>query len=335
MSANKTRAFELLTLALTSPRFDEEAVTRMRAANLSRVRAALSDPEWIAARLMNDAAFTGHAYAQNSGGTLSSLKKIGPADLRDFHKKYLGRNNVVVSVAGNITKEELAAVLDNIFAAMPAITLPAPPAETSVQNAGKVTVFKQDIPQTIIEMMQPGIDRHDPDYQAAQIMNFVLGSSGFGSRLTEEIREKRGLAYGIYSYFIGMRHFDGLQVSTSTANSNVAEIISLTKIEWEKMKAAPVSEAEMNDAKAYLIGSLPLGLTSTDDIAGLMLSLQIDDMPIDYLEQREAAIKAATPADVQRVAQRILDANKMTIVLVGTPENVDNGVIVEKLPNAE
>ncbi len=335
LTKNKARAFELLTLALTTPRFDNEAVTRMREANLSRVRAALSDPEWIAARLLNDAAFAGHVYAQNSGGTLSSLKKISPADLKDFHKKYLGRNNVVVSVAGDMTKEELATALDSIFAAMPVVTMPALPAETTVQNTGKTTIFKQDIPQTIVEIMQPGIDRRDPDYQAAQIMNFVLGSSGFGSRLTEEIREKRGLTYGIYSYFIGMRHFDGLQVSTSTENRNVAEVISLTKAEWEKMKTEPVTEAEMNDAKAYLIGSLPLGLTSTDDIAGLMLSLQIDDMPINYLEQREAAIKSATPADVQRVAQRILDANKMTVVLVGMPEGIDNGTIVEKLPNAE
>jgi zinc protease len=335
LTRNKERAFELLTLALTDPRFDKEAVDRMRAANLSRIRASLGDPEWIAARLLNDTAFSGHAYAQNSGGTLSSLGKIGPAELKDFHHKYLGRNNVVVSVAGDMTKEELAAALDNIFGAMPAAAIPAPPQQTSVQNAGKITIFKQDIPQTIIEMIQPGINRKDPDYQIAQIMNFILGSSGFGSRLTEEIREKRGLTYGIYSYFTGMRYFDGLQVSTSTENKNAADVLALTKIEWEKMKSAPVSETEMKDAKAYLIGSLPLGLTSTDDIAGLMLSLQIDDMPVDYLEQREAAIKKATPADVQRVAQRILDADKMTVVLVGAPEGIENGIIVEKLPNAK
>jgi len=234
-----------------------------------------------------------------------------------------------------MTKEELATTLDNIFGDLPDVKPPAQAPDIALQNAGKVFVFKQDIPQTIVEMMQPGIDRHHPDYQLAQVMNFVLGSSGFGSRLTEEIREKRGLTYGIYSYFIDMKHFDGLQVSTSTETKNTAEMISLVKVEWEKMKNEPISEQELQDAKSYLIGSLPLGLTSTDDIAGLLLSLQMDEMPVDYLEQREDKIKNATAADVQRVAKELLDSNKMITVLTGNPENIAGSVPIEKLPNVE
>jgi zinc protease len=166
-------------------------------------------------------------------------------------------------------------------------------------------------------------------------MNFALGSSGFGSRLTEEIREKRGLTYGIYSYFNDLDHFDGLQVSTSTENANVAEVLSLVNVEWDKMKTAPISEQELKDAKTYLIGSLPLSLTSTNAIAGLLLSLQIDNMPIDYLDQREAKIKAATAADVQRVAKELLDTKKMTTVLVGQPGDITGAVTIEKIPNAE
>lgn len=334
LTRNKDRAFELLTLALTKPRFDEEPVARMREANQSRIRASMSDPDWIAARLMNDIAFAGHPYARNSGGTLTTLNAITPDDLRAFHK-YLGKNNLVVSVAGDIKKEELGPLLDKIFGALPEAALPAPPPMLTLQNTGTVNVYKKDIPQSVVEMLQPGIDRKDPDYQVAQVMNFVLGSSGFGSRLTEEIREKRGLTYGIYSSFMDMDYFDGLSVSTSTENKNAAEIIGLTKAEWERMKETPVSESELQDAKTYLIGSLPLSLSSTSRIAGLLLSLQMDDLPLDYLDRREAAIRAASAEDVQRVARRLLNEDAMTTIVIGQPEGIENANIITTVPNVE
>lgn len=335
LTKNKGRAFELLRLALTSPRFDEEPVARMRAANQSRIRSSLTDPDWIAARQMNDIAFSGHPYAQNSGGTLSSLEKITPEDLKNFHKNLLGKSNLVVAVAGDIGRDDLAALLDNVFGGLPDLRRLDPPPKTSLQNEGSLSVYKKDMPQTYIEMLQPGIGRKDPDYHLAQVMNFVLGSSGFGSRLTEEIREKRGLTYGIGASLMNMRLFDGLSVSTSTENKNVNEVIGLIKAEWNKMKAAPVSAQEISDAQNYLIGALPLSLTSTDAIAGLLLDLQTDDLPIDYLDRREQAIRAATPEEVQRVAKKILDESKIVAVLVGEPEGIKNYKALEKIPNAE
>ncbi len=335
LTRNKARAFELTALALTKPRFDDDAVTRMREANKSRLRSSISDPEWIAARILNDTAFHGHPYAMNSGGTLSGLDKVGPAELRAFHKTYIGKNNLSVAVAGDMTKEELAATLDAVFGALPVVTIPATIPDVSVQNQGKITVFTQDIPQTIIEMIQPGIDRKDPDFQIAQVMNFILGSSGFGSRLTEELREKRGLTYGIFSYYVDMLHFDGLQVSTSTENKSATEVLALIKTEWDRMKAAPVTEQELKDAKAYLIGSLPLSLSSTDQIASLVLSLRMDGMPIDYLEKREDAIRKTTADDIQRLAKELLDTAKMAIVLTGNPGDIPGAVLVKDIPNAQ
>lgn len=335
LTKNRARALELLTLALTKPRFDDEPVNRMRDGNKSRIRASLSDPDWIAARLLNDIAFAGHPYAQNSGGTLTTLDNITAEDLRAFHKNYIGKNHLVVGVAGDITKEELAAILDQVFGALPDLPPPVAAPALELQNTNTVSLFSKEIPQTIIEVLQPGINEKDPDYQTAQIMNFVLGSSGFGSRLTEEIREKRGLTYGIYTSFMGMKHFDGLAVSTSTENKNAGELLSLLKAEWKKMKETPITDKELKDAQTYLIGALPLSLTSTDDIAGLLLSLQIDDLPIDYLDRREQALRATTTADVQRLAKKILDENRMTTILVGQPEGVKDFKPIEKLPNAE
>ncbi|GJL86064.1 MAG: peptidase M16 [Micavibrio sp.] len=334
LTRNKERAFELMHLALTEPRFDPEPVGRMIASNQSRIRSSLSDPDWMAVRLLNDMAFENHPYALNSGGTLSTLQSITVIDLENFGKFRLGKNNLKISVAGDITPEELATTLDNIFGDLPDVSLTSPP-DLETQNQGQIALYERDIPQTVIEMIQPGIARTDPDFHTAQIMNYVLGGSGFGSRLMEEVREKRGLAYGIYSGFYLSDHFKGFSVSTSTANTSVKQVLDIIKAEWTKMLNNPVSQEEIDNAKSYLIGSLPLSLTSTDSIASLLLSIQADDLPIDYLEQRNKNIGAASAEDIARVTKRILAPEKFVTVLVGKPEGIAATKTYETLPNVE
>jgi zinc protease len=333
LTKNKERGFELLNLALTKPRFDDEAIDRMRQSNQSRIRSSLSNPKWMAARILNDKVFEGHPYAMNSGGTLSSLDKVTAKELKAFHERAIGKNNLIVSVAGDITADELGAILDDVFGDLPTVDI-KDLEPTSVQNAGSVFVYEHDVPQSVIEIMQPGMSRSHPDYHTAQVMNFVLGSSGFGSRLTEEIREKRGLTYGIYSYLYELNAMQGLAVSTSTASENVPEMLGLIKAEFEKMASTPISDSELSDAQSYLVGSLPLSLTSTNKITALMLSLQSDGLPIDYLDQREAAIKAVSIDAISRVAKDLLKPDQMTMVLVGK-SGVEDAITVKDLPNVE
>lgn len=337
LTKNKDRAFELLTLALTRPRFDAEAVDRMRAANESRIRSSLSDPEWMAARIQNDVAFAGHPYAMNSGGTLSTLPTITAKDLAQFHKSMLGKNNLTLAVAGDITAEELAGRLDEIYGNLPEVEIPEIPGFV-LQNQGNIFLHKQDTPQTIIEILQPGIKRKDPEYHTAQVMNFVLGSSGFGSRLMEEIREKRGLTYGIYTALQTMERMETLSVSTSTANANVGEMLNLVRSEFVRMQKKPVTDKEIEDAKSYLTGSLPLSLTSTDKIAGLMLSLRLDGLPMDYLDIREREIHAITADGVEALAKKLLAPESFVTILVGRPEGLpseamDRLKVIDTLPN--
>ncbi|MCF8495445.1 MAG: insulinase family protein [Alphaproteobacteria bacterium] len=334
LTKNKGRALELLKLALTKPRFDEEAVIRMREANQARIRSALSDPEWIAARLLNDKAFEGHPYARNSGGTISSLNTITSADLKLFAQG-LARDQLVVSAAGDITAAELSTILDEIFGELREKSSVQAVPDTAIQNAGKIFTFEKDIPQTVIEVVQPGMSRADSDFHIAQVMNFILGSSGFGSRLTEEIREKRGLTYGIYSSYVNMDHADMLEVSGSTKIGNAREVLDLVKAEWKKIRNNPVSPEELADAKSYLRGSLPLSLTSTDKIAGLLQSLQLDRLPLDYLDRRDEAIQATTAADIQRVAQKTLNSESFMTILVGRPENIEDALMIEVIPDVE
>lgn len=333
LTQHKDIAFRLLHNALMQPRFDDDAVARMRAENQSRIRMSISDPEWIAARIQNDVIFSGHPYALNSGGTVSSLDNITKEDLHAFHKT-LGKNTLIIGVTGDITAEELSSALDRVFGSMPDVPENEGRALT-LQNAGKTYLYEKDIPQTVIEISQKGVRTSDEDYYAAKVMNFILGESGFGSRLMEEIREKRGLTYGIYSYFREYEHLPVFHISTSTANENVSEMISLSMAEIDKIKSTPVEETELSQAKSYLIGSLPLSLTSTDSISSILLSLQMDNLPMDYLDVRADKIEAVSAQDIQNVAQRLFHKDKMTTILVGKPEVMDNFEKVSTLPNVE
>jgi zinc protease len=340
LSQSKDTAFNLLQKALTEPRFDKEPIERMCKANQSRLRSSLSNPNWIAARIQNDRLFEGHAYAMNSGGTLSSLESITADDLRAFHKT-LGKNQLVIGVTGDIEAEELKLRLDEIFGNMPVVERKEPK-KRPLQNAGNTYLYKQNIPQTIITLTQSGISRQDEDFYSAYLMNFILGASGFGSRLMEEIREKRGLTYGIYSFFQQQDEAALLSVSTSTANNSVQEMLSLIREEWNKMRLEPVSEEELKQAKAYIIGSLPLSLTSTDSISGVLLSLQLDRLPIDYLDTRAEKINAVSIDDIKAISKRLLDTKEITTIMVGNPPSLTAAAIgdhkvneIAKLPNVE
>lgn len=333
LTKNKDHAFTLLQTALTKPRFDEEPLGRMKAANKSRIKSSLSEPKWIAARIQNDRIFENHPYALNSGGTLRSLDAITAEDLRKFHAT-LGKNNAVIAVAGDITAEELGKTLDKIFGGLPDAEIKTDD-KTSLKNAGKTYLYKMEIPQTIIEIAQNGISRADRDYHTGQLMNYILGGSGFGSRLMEEVREKRGLTYGIYTYFNEYEAAQSFHVTTSTANENTKEVLDLIAQGWNDLVATPVSVEELKNARSYLIGSLPLSLTSSDSIAEIMLSLQLDRLPPDYLDTRKERLNAVTPEDIQKTAQRLLDSKSFTTILVGNPHGLENAEVLTEIPNAE
>jgi zinc protease len=335
LTRKKDTAFDLLRQSLNAPRFDAEAVQRMALANQSRIRQSMTQPDWIAARLTNAAAFAGHPYAQNSGGTLSTLSAITPDDLKTYHARALARDNLRVAVAGDITADALGKALDEIFAALPAQSDLTPIPYFTLENMGQTWLYKSDIPQTIIAITQPGMSIQSPDYHYAQLMNFILGASGFGSRLMHSVREEKGLTYGIYTSLTHYAHIDTLNLQTSTKNQSAAEVLALIKSEWQAMRTQPITQQELDDAKSYLIGSLPLGLTSTDKIADLLLYLQSNDLPPTYLQQREDTIKAATLEQVEAVAKTLLNPEDFITILVGAPDAVQVDKQVKDLPDVQ
>lgn len=322
----RDRAFELMSLALTKPRFDPDAVERDRNEMITGVQTSLGNPNWVARRKLLETVFAGHPYARSPNGTVASLRAINVADMRQFLKDRIGRDQLLITAAGDISPAELGELVDRTFGQLPAKAAPFAVPEVTAKAAGETITIERNIPQTIITMAKAGMERNDPDWYTGQILNYTLGGGGFSSRLMEDVRgagTKRGLSYGVYSAFTPFRHTGLIQAGGATRNATAGETISVIKAEFGRMHKDGITETEMGDAKTYLTGSLPLTLTSTDRIAALLMQLRIEDLGSDYLERRDGLINGVTLEDAHRVAQRLLDPAKLTTVLVGKPEGLD------------
>ena len=321
-TANLVPALDLLHLSLTAPRFDDPAVARVRNQVLSELARNAREPRYIANRLWWRNAFDGHPYARPPRGTPESVARITVADMRSVVHDRFGRDVMLIGVVGDITADALKTLLDKTFGDLPPrAVIPAVP-DVTASPEKSLLLAKLPIPQSVVAFGQPGIKRNDPDWYAAYVVNHVLGGGGFTSRLTEEVREKRGLAYSVYSGLEPLQHSGLILGSVATQNSRVAQSIDIIRAEWRRMRDEGPTAQELDDAKTYLTGSFPLSLDSTGHIAALLVAIQRDQLGIDYLERRKALIEAVTLDDAKRVARKLLDPDKLAFVVVGAPENL-------------
>ncbi len=319
LSANRDAAFELLRLALNEPCFGAEAVERVRRQIITGLVEGQEDPGTIAGRLWFATAFPDHPYGLPGNGTIESVKAIGVDDLRDFLGRALARDRLTIGVVGDISAAELGPLLDKTFGALPASVAIAPVPETMPMGAGVLKVVRKSIPQSRVMFGGPGLKRDDPDWYAAYVLNYVLGGGGFSSRLNEEVREKRGLAYSVYSYLYPLDHAAIHMGGVGTQNQRVGEALTVIKEQIALAGENGITEAELANAKTYLNGSFPLRLTSSGRIARLLLAIQRENLGIDYMDRRASLINAVTMADIRRVAKRLLRPENLLIVVVGQP----------------
>ena len=319
LTANRDQAFDLFRLALTKPRFDADAVDRIRAQALVELAHERQDPQSIAAREWFRLMFPDHTYGHPADGTEASVKAVTKADLQAYVAAALARDSLTVGVAGDIAPQELGPVLDRIFGALPGQHRGPVVAEAVPSKTVGTVVVPQNIPQSVALFGSQGLKRDDPDWFAALVMNYILGGGGFSSWLTEEVREKRGLAYSVYSHLEPLRHAGLLVGSVATRNEKLGQSLEIIKEQWARMRDQGPSERELDDAKTYLIGSFPLQLDSTAQVAGLMLQLQMDHLGVDYLDRRSELIRSVSRDDVMRAAGRLLDPQALGIVVVGHP----------------
>ena len=323
LGEHRARAFALLRKALTAPRFDKEPVERIRRQIAAGIESGKDNPRRIAGRTWSRLVFGDHPYARPPVGTRRTVAAIAVEDMRRFVRERLVRESLVVGVAGDISANELARRLDEVFGGLPASGATADiPDPTSVAG-GRVEIVRKPLPQSVVVFGQPGVKRDDPDYYAAYVMNHLLGG-GRTSRLNEEIREKRGLVYSVHTY-LSLRDRAGTIVGQlATANARVGVALDLVRGEWERMARDGVGEGDLAAAKRYINGSFPLRLDSTRSIARMLVAIQASKLGIDYIERRPALIDAVTVSDIRRVARRLLSPDKLTVVVVGSPEGLQS-----------
>jgi len=322
LSDKSDTAFGLFRLALTQPRFDKEPVERIRGQILASLARQQQSPDHVAGTEWFKQQFAGHPYALPTQGTPDSIKAITADDLRGYVRSHLGRDVLVVAVVGDITPAQLKPLLDTTFGALPAKARAVEVSEIAPKSPGSLVVVPRDNPQSVAMFGAPGLKRADPDWYAAYVMNYILGGGGFSSWLTEEVREKRGLAYSVYCYLQPMVHAGLIVGGVATENAHVADSIRLIKEQFARMRDQGPTDQDLADAKTYLTGSFPLQLDSTTSIASLLVTIQLDHLGIDYLDRRSALIGAVTQDDIKRVAQRLLDPAALSFVVVGKPDGV-------------
>ncbi len=313
---------DLLKLALTEPRFDEDAVERVREQVLSIIRSDSTDPDDIASRTFEALAFGDHPYGSSLNGTLDSVAALTRDDIVTAHADVLTRDKVYVGAVGDITAEELGMLLDRLLGDLPE-TGASMPDEAELSLTGGVTVVPFDTPQSVAVFGHSGIRRDDPDFFAAFVMNQILGGGNFSSRLMQEVREKRGLTYGVYSYLVDKDYAQMVMGRFASANERIADAIAVVRDEWAKIAEEGVTEKELADAKTYLTGAYPLRFDGNAQIAGILVGMQLSDLPIDYIATRNDKVNAVTLEDIKRVAARLVRPDALRFVVVGQPVGLE------------
>lgn len=312
---------DLLSDVLLNPAFDQKEIDRRVKEALAEIQRQKEEPETIASEAFAKAVFGKHPYGITSDEVAAFLPKVARQDLLDFYQRHYGPNNTVIAVVGDVKEKEIIALLNGYFkdwksAEQPVQPLPAPP------KVDRTTVLKleKNITQANIVMGRIGISRQDPDYYAVSIMNYILGGGGFTSRLMDNIRDNRGLAYDVHSMFSAQKEPGAFSVRIQTKNESASEVISETLKEIGRIRSEPVSEKELADAKAYLTGSFALRMDTSAKIAGILTSIEIYNLGLDYPQKYPAIIQAVTREDVLRVAKKYLDPDRMVIVVVANQE---------------
>jgi len=323
LTENRDAAVALLKSSIVMPSFEPSAVERVREQVLAGIRSDATEPDSIAGDRFYALAFGDHPYGSDRNGTLESVAALTRGDILDAHARVFGRDRIYVAAVGDINAAELGELLDELLGGLPQTATALPDHAGYDLPAGGETVVPFDTPQSVALFGHVGITRDDPDYMAAYVANEIFGGSGFEARLMEEVREKRGLTYGIGSFLAPSDFAELILGSVRSDNSKVAEAIEVIRAEWARMANEGVTAEELADAKTYLTGAYALRFDGNAPIAKILVGMQMADLPIDYIRTRNAEIEALTLEEVNRVAARIYDPEALHFVVVGQPMGLE------------
>jgi zinc protease len=320
LTESRDEAVQLLKLALTSPRFDADALERVRRRIAVAITRAAREPDKVAGREWNAVAFAGHAYAQPPSGTAATVGKITSEDLEVYRKRVLARDTLKVVAVGDITPDQLATLLDEAFGSLPAKADLTPIAPTNPTSGGRLAIIDLDVPQSAVAFGIGAVPRTDPDYMPAVVLNHIIGGGGFASRLMEEVRVKRGLAYSVSTTLAPSRYASVLRGRVATRNEMVAQSLDIIRDELQKLAEGQISQRDLDGAKSYLVGSYPLRFDANAKIAGQLLGLRMDGLAAEHVDNRNVMIEAVSLEDLKRVAKRLFDRQELIVAVAGRPE---------------
>ncbi len=321
LNEHRDEAFNLLGLALSKPRFAADAVERVRAQVLAGLRRELTSPNSMASRSWWRAAFPGHPYGRETTGSLQTVPNITAEDLRDYVRRVFARNELTISIVGDVDVQSAGRLLDRAFASLPAKNELKPVEAASPQGLGRRIVTQIDVPQAVVTFGGNGIERSDPDFMAAYIVNHILGGGSFSSRLYREVREKRGLAYGVSDSLVWFKSAAVVLGGTATRADRTADALAIIERETERMSEEGPTPQELAEAKSYLKGAYALSLDSSSKIAAQLTQIQLDNLGIDYIQNRDGLIDQVTIEDAKRVAKRLFGGG-MLVTVAGKPKGL-------------
>ncbi len=328
LTEHRDEAFELLRLALSSPRFDADAIERVRGQQLAALQRDTTNPNDLASRRWWQTAFPDHPYGRETKGTLETVPRITAGDLRDYVRRVFARNEMKVSIVGDVDAKTAGALIDRAFSGLPAKNDLKPVANATPSGLGRRIVINVDVPQAVVTFGGQGIARHDPDFMAAYIVNHILGGGSFSSRLYREVREKRGLAYGVSDSLVWFRSAAVVLGGTATRADRTADALAVIEHEIKRMADGGPTPEELAAAKSFLKGSYALTLDTSGKIAVQLTQIQIDNLGIDYIQRRGAMIDAVTIEDAKRVARRLYGGG-MLVTVAGRPKGLTSSETTE------
>jgi zinc protease len=321
LNEHREEAFDLLRLALTAPRFEPSAVERVRRQEISGLQRETTNPNNIASRRWWATAFPDHPYGRETKGTLESVPTIAADDLRDYVRRVFARNELTISIVGDVDAKTAGELIDRAFAKLPARNDLKPVANATPAGLGRRIVVNLDVPQAVVTFGGLGLARNDPDFMAGYIVNHILGGGSFSSRLYKEVREKRGLAYGVSDSLLWFKRAAVVIGGTATRADRTGDALAIIEAETKRMADSGPTDDELAAAKSYLKGAYVLSLDTSAKIAAQLTQIQLDHLGIDYMQRRSAMIDAVSIDDARRVAKRLFGGG-MLVTVVGRPKGL-------------
>lgn len=315
----KNQALDLFTRILQQPDFPDAVLQREKSRIIAGLQEAATQPDSISSKAFMQALYPTHPYHLDDSGEVETVGKVSRDDLIAFYQRYYGAKGAVVAMIGDMTRDEAAQIADQLTAGLPkadqAASLPTVPLPT----APKTLRIAHPASQSHILLGYPGIKRGDPDLFPLYVGNYVLGGGGFVSRLTEEVREKRGLVYSVYSYFMPMAELGPFQIGLQTKKEQAEDALKLVRETLQKFIQDGITEDELKAAKANIIGGFPMRIDSNSKILDYLAVIGFYKLPLNYLDEYNRNVEKVTLAQIKEAFARRVNPENFVTVIVGDP----------------